>query len=541
MSPAAPRLLSAREESGSVGSARFQVSLLRFDDSGVLAAILSRLRVLCGRVFVKLDGHRLRALLQHHLELVQHPVRLGALASDERRGHTLLPRAARAANPMRVRLDVLRHVVVDHVLHALDVDASPRDVGGDEDLVLAALEALDGQLARRLVLARVDGRRREALLVERAREDVAPLLPVAEDDDGRWRPVGEQVEQLVFLLVLLEHEDVLRDVVLGRRLVADVHIRRSAKVPLGDALDGRRHCGGEHVRLPVDVLVEVDDGVLIGRLEVGGGHRVEDCLDLRLEAHVDHLVRLVKDDVVALVQHHVPPIQRVVETARCGHHDLNPLRLDERLLFDAQPAHHRVHTNLQFRRELARLLLDLLHELARRRHDERERPLARVLARDRRLLEDVHEHRQHEGARLAGAGLRDADHVLAREAERDALHLHARRTLVLGFRHRLEDRLGQSGLVPVAEGADLLARRRVARAPLRLDLVVLAEDAPVALGHLVERLLRVVLRLLVLVHHLVERRLGVHHRQLLLQPLLRVRRGEDVRLRAGRRRRRRRL
>ena len=83
---------------------------------------------------------------------------------------------------MNVRLAIKGDVVVDHVLHALDVDAAPGDVGRDEDLLLAALEALDGELARGLVLARVDGRRGEALLVERLGKDVAALLVVAEDD-----------------------------------------------------------------------------------------------------------------------------------------------------------------------------------------------------------------------------------------------------------------------------------------------------------------------------------------------------------------------
>mmetsp|Transcript_44612 Transcript_44612/g.143900 ORF Transcript_44612/g.143900 Transcript_44612/m.143900 type:complete len:471 (-) Transcript_44612:94-1506(-) len=339
--------------------------------------------------------------------------------------------AARAADAVRVALDVLRHVVVDDVLDALDVDAASRDVGRHQNLKLARLEALDRELARRLVLARVDNGGRVAHLVERAREHVAAALAVAKDDDGRRRPVLQQLEQLVLLLVLLEHLDVLRDVGLGGALVADVHKGGLPQVVLRDPLHRRRHRRREHVGLPVlSVARQVDERRLVVGLEVGGGHCREHGVHLRLEAHVDHPVRLVEHHVVALVEHEVPPVERVVQPARRRDHHLHALVGDEALLLDGHAADDGVDADLELAAKLARLVLDLLDQLARRRHDEREWAVGRRLARDWRLAEDVDEHRQHEGARLAGAGLCDADHVLDGEPERDSHHLDGGRLLV---------------------------------------------------------------------------------------------------------------
>merc|ERR1719198_772288 len=130
--------------------------LLRLDDLRVCLAVLALLLWNGGRVPVQLGRHRLLARGKHDLEVVEH-VLLDALARDEGCGDALAAGATRAADAVRVALDVLRHVVVDDVLDALDVDAAPRDVGRHQNLLLAALEAVNGQLARGLILTAVDG------------------------------------------------------------------------------------------------------------------------------------------------------------------------------------------------------------------------------------------------------------------------------------------------------------------------------------------------------------------------------------------------
>ena len=63
-------------------------------------------------------------------------------------------------------------------------------------------------------------------------------------------------------------------------------------------------------------------------------------------------------------------------------------------------------------------LLDLRGEFARRLEDQRARHAGAGAA----VLQHG-QHRQHEGGGLAGAGLRDAEHVAPREHVRDRLFL----------------------------------------------------------------------------------------------------------------------
>ena len=77
------------------------------------------------------------------------------------------------------------------------------------------------------------------------------------------------------------------------------------------------------------------------------------------------------------------------------------------------------------------VLLDLQHQLARRRDDQNL--CAATLTRLRRQLG---EDGQRERRRLAGAGLSDADEVVPRDDRRDGGGLDGRRLRVTGFRDR---------------------------------------------------------------------------------------------------------
>src|SRR5437762_5725004 len=76
-------------------------------------------------------------------------------ARDERHGLARFPRAAGAADAVDVVFRDVRQVVVHDVRQRLDVQAPRRDVGGDEHLQLAVLEALQGLHALRLALVAV--------------------------------------------------------------------------------------------------------------------------------------------------------------------------------------------------------------------------------------------------------------------------------------------------------------------------------------------------------------------------------------------------
>lgn len=60
--------------------------------------------------------------------------------------HPPPPSTRPASPPVCVGLYVVGHVVVDHQRHIRDVDAAPRNVGGNEHIELAVLEPLDAHL-----------------------------------------------------------------------------------------------------------------------------------------------------------------------------------------------------------------------------------------------------------------------------------------------------------------------------------------------------------------------------------------------------------
>ena len=78
----------------------------------------------------------------------------------------LVARTARAADAMRVVLDVAGRVVVDHVRDGGHVDAAAEHVGSDDDRDLAGLEGVECALALALVLVPVHGRRRAAQVAQ---------------------------------------------------------------------------------------------------------------------------------------------------------------------------------------------------------------------------------------------------------------------------------------------------------------------------------------------------------------------------------------
>ena len=95
--------------------------------------------------------------------------------------------------------------------------------------------------------------------------------------------------------------------------------------------------------------------------------------------------------------------------------------------------------SLWFLPYFSKLFGDLRGEFARRLEDERARH-----ARARAALFQHGEHRQHEGGGLAGAGLRDAEHVAAREHVRDGLFLDRGGGFVAGGLDGAENFVGQA-------------------------------------------------------------------------------------------------
>ena len=104
---------------------------------------------------------------------------------------------AGAADAVDVGLGVVRDIEVDHVGHSLNVKATGRDVGGDQDVDLAIAKVLDGALALLLRDVTVDGCSGEAAGLELVGQVLGCHLGAHEGDNafgllrsrgcGSWR------------------------------------------------------------------------------------------------------------------------------------------------------------------------------------------------------------------------------------------------------------------------------------------------------------------------------------------------------------------
>jgi hypothetical protein len=138
-------------------------------------------------------------------------------------------------------------------------------------------------------------------------------------------------------------------------------------------------------------------------------HVLEDRRDLRLEAHVKHAVGLVEHDVRALVEHEVAAVEHVLHAPGGAHDDVHALPQVVRLLLHVHAADDRERAQVRVGQQLGDLLVDLVRELARGRHDDGQRPVVPDGVQDGLVQrQQVVAHGDPEGRRLAGPRLGDA-------------------------------------------------------------------------------------------------------------------------------------
>ena len=217
--------------------------------------------------------------------------------------------------------------------------------------------------------------------------------------------------------------DALVDAVDRRRLRRDLDAQGRGQQPVGKLRDLARHGRREEQRL-----------ALPGQLV----HQLSDVAD---EAHVEHPVGLVEDEALDRSQVGLAPLHKVQQTARSRDQDVDAARQGADLRPFLYPAEdHRV-AQMQELRVGAQIVADLDRQLARRREDERAGGArAAVGAAGHQPLKD----RQHEGRRLAGAGLGDAEDIAPLDLAGDRLGLDRGRRGVAAGRDGPQDRLGQT-------------------------------------------------------------------------------------------------
>ena len=178
----------------------------------------------------------------------------------------------------------MRDVVVDHVADALNVKATGRDVGGDQDVDAAFLQRVDSPFALLLRNVTVDGGGLEAAGLQLVSQVLGCHLGAHEGDNAVELFHLEDAGQRVELVRAHDLQVPLAGVGAGGGLGLDRDLGRVVQVLLGHAADLARHGGREQRNL----------AVFRGLLE--------DLLNVLGEAHAEHLVGFVQDEVLQLGQ-----------------------------------------------------------------------------------------------------------------------------------------------------------------------------------------------------------------------------------------------
>ena len=322
--------------------------------------------------------------------------------------------ATRAADAVDVRLGVVRDVVVDDVADTRHVEAAGGDVGRDEDVGTPVLERLDGALAEILGDVAVDRGGGEATCAQPLGEFLRRRLGPDEHDHRVEVLDLEDAGQGVELVTVVDQDVALLDGRRRRRLRGDLHLGGIGEVLLRDASDRGRHRGRE-------------------QRDLGALRSVrEDSLDVLLEAHREHFVRLVEDEVPQAGKIKRALLEMVDDPPGGADDDLRAPPETRELDTVGLTAVDGQDVHLGHARGIGDARLgDLERELAGRRQDEGLGALHRRV--------DQREDGQRERGRLAGTGLGEPDDVPSLEDERDGGRLDGGRHLVADVPDRLRD------------------------------------------------------------------------------------------------------
>ncbi len=201
----------------------------------------------------------------------------------------------------------------------------------------------------------------------------------------------------------------------------DLDAHRVVQELLGDAPDFRRHGCGEEQRL------------------AGERNELADALDVGDEAHVEHAVGFVDDEKLDAAEQQPAALEMVEQAAGRRDQHVDAARELGILIVERDAADHQRDIELVVDAVFDEAFFDLRGEFAGRLEDQRARH-----ARAGAALLQHGQHRQHEGRRLAGAGLRDAEHVAPGEHVGDGLILDGSGSFVTSRRNGGENFFGQA-------------------------------------------------------------------------------------------------
>ncbi len=358
------------------------------------------------------------------------------LASAEGVGHPAGTGATGAANSVDEVFGNHRQVEVDDVRDAVDVDAAGGDVGGDQDAVFALLETGERAVALALRAVTVNAGCLHTDPGETLGELLDPVTGAGKHEERSGLAAEHMVEEIHFP-VMLDFVEMEVDVFggLGGRSEGDANrIREVLRDELGGAgLDG----GREEQRL-----------ALFRNLP-------EDLVQCGQEAHVEHPVAFVKNDVGDLAQIGETAVEEVTETSWGGDDNLHAAAERVELGTFGHAANNGGGAEAGALRDFIELLGDLDGQFAG--GAQYESAWADGLTGGGGLLQHRFDERQAKGKSLAGSGLRRGNEIVAGESGGDGFRLDGRRYRVALLIQVAQEYRGQR---QVSEEIHLVFERR---------------------------------------------------------------------------------
>ena len=325
---------------------------------------------------------------------------------------------------MDVILGVRGHVEVEDVADGRDIQTASCHVRGDQQAQGAITEFVQRLGADGLVKVAVDRGCVKAVGFQGLGHHIHIHLAVAEDDsvgqslafagDQRAQDGTLFGEGAVFAGGC-EGEQLLLDRHIGGCLTRDFNLRRIIQEGVGDPFNFRGHGRTEEQGL------------------AGFRRHLEDTLDVRDEAHVEHAVSLIDHHDLHAGQQQFATLEMIKQSARGSNQHVNTAVDQLVLIAEGNAADQQSLGQLGVFGIFVKAFGHLSGEFPRGGQHQRTRHPGTGAA-----LAEQCDHRQREACRFAGAGLGNAQNVLAAQGGGNGLLLNGGRGFVTGFNHRLQ-------------------------------------------------------------------------------------------------------
>ena len=324
-----------------------------------------------------------------------------------------------AANAVHIGLGHLRQIMLDHMGHAIHINAARRDIGRHQNGRRAALELVQRPLALGLALIAMDGIGRQTIGFEVLHNLIRAMLGAAEHQRPAhaWRP--QQLGQHRPLATGFEVDNPLLHPLRRRRHRGHFHPGRVGQHFAGQLGNLRRHGGREEQRLPL----------------TRGRRGAQNLADRRQKALIEHLVSLIEHHHLHMVQPGMPAVQMVLQAARRGDNNIHAARQIPDL---RRMPHATKHGNDGKPHMLAiglKTIGNLRGQFTRRAQHQAAHAAAR---RPAGAIGQLVQDGQRKGRRLARAGLGNAQDVAPGHGKRNRLRLNGGRGGIAGLLQRLQ-------------------------------------------------------------------------------------------------------